>query len=179
MIRNKRHHFNELSPEVRACPLHRSIMPSLTAPCSLQLQKMLHVPEGFLQYFTAPERFPNLVTTLYNLVIIYFSRDTILGRYVRLLVDETEPACHTQATYKLVSEQGIAEKPVIVWGTHCAHTLWFPQEVAWVELTSASSVRHDVARKGEIPQSHCWLVRTGHCNRTAKSDAAPWSQIQK
>ena len=54
-------------------------------PNPSQLQKLLHVPEGFLQYFTAPERFPNLVTTLYNLVIIHFSHDTILGRHVRLL----------------------------------------------------------------------------------------------
>ena len=110
---------------------------------------MLHVPEGFLNYFTSPERFPNLVTTLYNLVIIHFSRDTILGRYVRLLVDENESACDTQATCKLVSEQDVAEKPAIAWGTHCAHTLWFPQEAAWVELTSASSVRHARARNRE------------------------------
>ena len=121
-----------------------------------QLQKMLHVPEGFLSYFTAPERFPNLVTALYNLVLMHLSRDTILGRYVRLLVDENEPSRATQVVCKLFSDE-VAAKPVIEWGTRSPHNVWFPDEEAWVELTSASSVGSEIRaclRSHQPPQSY-------------------------
>jgi len=49
MIRNKRHHFEEL-PD--------SIKPKLTP-----------VPVGFLRYFTAPSRFPLLLIAVYNTVL--------------------------------------------------------------------------------------------------------------
>ena len=108
---------------------------SLSVLGPLQLQKILYVPDGFLAYFTAPERFPNLVTTLYNLVAINFSGDTILGRYVRLLIPEGEPKAA-----QLLSNDVNAEKPVFAWGTRSPHTVWFPDETTWAELTSASSV---------------------------------------
>lgn len=49
MIRNKRHHFNELPDSVKP--------------------KLEPLPHGFLSYFTAPSRFPTLLISVYNTVI--------------------------------------------------------------------------------------------------------------
>lgn len=64
MIRNKRHHFNELPASIKP--------------------KLEPLPDGFLAYFTAPSRYPLLVTAVYNTVLnsSYLRKHSLLVPYL-------------------------------------------------------------------------------------------------